>query len=68
LRAEHKPVHFACLEKHKDILVLGGAMADICRGDVYVRKMEHFDAVYRVGAEYSVPPLPASKIARLHTV
>ncbi len=43
-------------------------MADICRGDVYVRKMEHFDAVYRVGAEYSVPPLPASKIARLHTV
>lgn len=26
LRAEHRPVHFAYLEKHKDILVLGGAM------------------------------------------
>ena len=26
LREEHKPAHFAYLEEHKDILVLGGAM------------------------------------------
>jgi uncharacterized protein YciI len=26
LRAEHRPAHFAYLEAHKDILVLGGAM------------------------------------------
>lgn len=26
LRAEHRPAHFAYLEEHKDILVLGGAM------------------------------------------
>ncbi|MBT3401136.1 MAG: YciI family protein [Rhodospirillaceae bacterium] len=26
LRAAHKPAHFAYLEEHKDILVLGGAM------------------------------------------
>jgi uncharacterized protein YciI len=25
-RAEHKPAHFAYLEEHEDILVLGGAM------------------------------------------
>jgi uncharacterized protein YciI len=26
LRAKHKPAHFAYLEEHEDILVLGGAM------------------------------------------
>ena len=26
MRAAHKPAHFAYLEEHKDILVLGGAM------------------------------------------
>ena len=26
LREEHKPAHFAYLEEHEDILVLGGAM------------------------------------------
>ena len=26
LRAEHKPAHFAYLEEHQDMLVLGGAM------------------------------------------
>ena len=26
LRATHKPAHFAYLEEHRDILVLGGAM------------------------------------------
>lgn len=26
LRAQHRPAHFAYLEEHKDILVLGGAL------------------------------------------
>jgi len=38
----------------------GGTLDDICRVDVYVRNMEHFDAIHKVRAEYFKPPLPAS--------
>src|SRR3954462_10698078 len=30
----------------------GGTMDDICRVDVYVRTMEHFDAFHKVRREY----------------
>ena len=40
-------------------------MADICRVDVYVRNMEHFDAVHKVRGEYFEPPLPASTMAEV---
>src|SRR5690349_4242814 len=30
----------------------GGTMDDICRVDVYVRNMEHFDAIHEVRREY----------------
>jgi 2-iminobutanoate/2-iminopropanoate deaminase len=30
----------------------GGTMDDICRVDVYVRNMEHFDAIHKVRREY----------------
>lgn len=43
----------------------GGTMADICRVDVYVRNMEHFDAVHKVRAEYFAPPLPASTMVEV---
>ncbi len=43
----------------------GGTMADICRVDVYVRNMEHFDAVHRVRREYFEPPLPASTMVEV---
>jgi enamine deaminase RidA (YjgF/YER057c/UK114 family) len=43
----------------------GGTMDDICRVDVYVRNMEHFDAIHKVRAEYFKPPLPASTMVEV---
>lgn len=43
----------------------GGTMADICRVDVYVRNMEHFDIIHRVRAEYFSEPLPASTMVEV---
>src|SRR6201989_455771 len=43
----------------------GGALDDICRVDVYVRNMEHFDAIHKVRAEYFKPPLPASTMVEV---
>lgn len=36
----------------------GGTMEDICRVDVYVRNMEHFDRIHKVRREYfrGIPP------------
>src|SRR5438270_4064886 len=38
----------------------GGTMDDICRVDVYVRNMEHFDTIHKVRREYFKSPAPAS--------
>src|ERR1700745_2545929 len=43
----------------------GGTMDDICRVDVYVRNMEHFDAIHKVRATYFKPPLPASTMVEV---
>ena len=43
----------------------GGRMDDICRVDVYVRNMEHFDAIHKVRAQYFKPPLPASTMVEV---
>jgi reactive intermediate/imine deaminase len=43
----------------------GGTMADICRVDVYVRNMEHFDVIHKVRREYFPPPLPASTMVEI---
>ena len=43
----------------------GGTMADICRVDVHVRNMEHFDAIHKVRQEYFEPPLPASTMVEV---
>ena len=43
----------------------GGSLDDICRVDVYVRNMEHFDAIHKVRAEYFKPPLPASTMVEV---
>ena len=44
----------------------GGTMDDICRVDVYVRNMEHFEKIHKVRREYfkSVPP-PASTMVEV---
>jgi enamine deaminase RidA (YjgF/YER057c/UK114 family) len=43
----------------------GGSMDDICRVDVYVRNMEHFEAIHKVRAQYFKPPLPASTMVEV---
>lgn len=43
----------------------GGSMDDICRVDVYVRNMEHFEAIHKVRREYFKPPLPASTMVEV---
>jgi 2-iminobutanoate/2-iminopropanoate deaminase len=43
----------------------GGTLDDICRVDVYVRNMEHFDIIHRVRREYFQPPLPASTMVEI---
>ncbi len=43
----------------------GGAMDDICRVDVYVRNMEHFETIHKVRREYFTAPLPASTMVEV---
>jgi enamine deaminase RidA (YjgF/YER057c/UK114 family) len=43
----------------------GGTMDDICRVDVYVRNMEHFDRIHKVRREYFGSPPPASTMVEV---
>jgi 2-iminobutanoate/2-iminopropanoate deaminase len=43
----------------------GGGMDDICRVDVFVRNMEHFDLIHKVRREYFKPPAPASTMVEI---
>src|SRR4051812_6551448 len=43
----------------------GGTMDDICRVDVYVRNMEHFDKIHAVRREYFKAPAPASTMVEV---
>ena len=43
----------------------GGTLDDICRVDVYVRNMEHFDVIHKVRREYFKPPAPASTMVEV---
>ena len=43
----------------------GGTMDDICRVDVYVRNMEHFDQIHKVRREFFKPPAPASTMVEV---
>jgi enamine deaminase RidA (YjgF/YER057c/UK114 family) len=43
----------------------GGTMDDICRVDVYVRNMEHFDQIHKVRREYFSAPAPASTMVEV---
>ncbi len=43
----------------------GGSMDDICRVDVYVRNMEHFDKIHKVRREYFNAPAPASTMVEV---
>jgi 2-iminobutanoate/2-iminopropanoate deaminase len=43
----------------------GGTMDHICRVDVYVRDMEHFDKIHKVRREYFQAPAPASTMVEV---
>ena len=43
----------------------GGTLDDVCRVDVYVRNMEHFEAIHKVRSQYFKPPLPASTMVEV---
>lgn len=43
----------------------GGTLDDICRVDVYVRNMEHFDAIHAVRARYFTGIAPASTMVEV---
>jgi reactive intermediate/imine deaminase len=43
----------------------GGTMEDICRVDVYVRNIEHFDKIHQVRRQYFTPPAPASTMVEV---
>jgi enamine deaminase RidA (YjgF/YER057c/UK114 family) len=43
----------------------GGTLADVCRVDVYVRNIEHFDVIHKVRREYFEAPLPASTMVEV---
>lgn len=43
----------------------GGTLDDICRVDVYVRNMEHFDAIHKVRREYFTGIAPASTMVEV---
>ena len=43
----------------------GGTMDDICRVDVYVRNMEHFESIHKVRREYFKNPPPASTMVEV---
>jgi 2-iminobutanoate/2-iminopropanoate deaminase len=43
----------------------GGTLDDICRVDVYVRNMEHFEAIHKVRREYFKAPAPASTMVEI---
>jgi enamine deaminase RidA (YjgF/YER057c/UK114 family) len=43
----------------------GGSLDDVCRVDVYVRNMEHFDAIHKVRRDYFKAPAPASTMVEV---
>ena len=43
----------------------GGTMDDICRVDVYMRNMEHFDKIHAVRRQYFKAPGPASTMVEV---
>ena len=43
----------------------GGTLDDICRVDVYVRNMEHFETIHKVRREYFTGVPPASTMVEI---
>jgi len=43
----------------------GGTFDDICRVDVYIRNMEHFDQIHKIRRQYFKAPPPASTMVEV---
>lgn len=43
----------------------GGTLEDVCRVDVFVRNIEHFESIHKVRREYFKPPAPASTMVEV---
>jgi reactive intermediate/imine deaminase len=43
----------------------GGTLDDVCRVDVYVRNIEHFEKIHKVRREYFKSPAPASTMVEV---
>lgn len=43
----------------------GGTIADVCRVDVYVRNMEHFEQIHKIREEFFGDPPPASTMVEV---
>jgi len=54
-----------CENLKNAIEAAGGTMDNICRVDVYVKGMEHFDVIHKVRREYFKAPLPASTMVEI---
>ncbi len=54
-----------CENLKSAIEAAGGTLDDVCRVDVYVRNMEHFDAIHKVRREYFKAPAPASTMVEI---
>jgi reactive intermediate/imine deaminase len=57
--------HQVCQNVKAAVEAAGGTMDDICRVDVYVRNMEHFDKIHKVRREYFKNPPPASTMVEV---
>jgi 2-iminobutanoate/2-iminopropanoate deaminase len=51
-----------CENLNRAVGAAGGTLNDIVRVDVFVRNIEHFDAIHRVRREYFDAPAPASTL------
>ena len=54
-----------CENLQSAVEAAGGTMDDICRVDVYVRNMEHFESIHKVRREYFKDPPPASTMVEV---
>ena len=57
--------HQVCQNVKAAVETAGGTMDDICRVDVYVRNMEHFEKIHKVRREYFKQPAPASTMVEI---
>ena len=60
-----KQTRQVCENLKRAMSAAGGTLDDIVRVDVFVRNIEHFDAIHRVRREYFSAPAPASTMIEI---